>query len=145
MIQKLSLEVLSSQFCFQNRCFQNSHGKIPLVGMECVSRFLGLFCFVFSPASAFVFYGTDEYWNSLTEDKPFSLSAYKGCLSLFAIRNWERTILVTARLANLEVSIKFRTLISLEGSIFLHSFRIGMFLLMTIIISILIRLRIKPL
>lgn len=139
MIKKLSLEVLGSQFSFQKRRFQNGHGKMPLIGMECISL---------PPpphTSACVFFGTDEYWNRLTEDEPFSISPYKGCLSLLAIRNWERTILVTASPGNLEMSTKFKTLTSVEGLIFLHSFRIGVFVLMTIIISILIRLGKKTL
>lgn len=74
--------------------------------MECFSFYY--FFFSCSPTSAFAFFGPDEYWNSLIEDESFWISAYKGCLSLIAMRNWERTILVTARLGNLAMSTKFR-------------------------------------
>ena len=105
--------------------------------MECISL-IGLSPSTLPQLPLFYFLETDEYWNSLTEDELFSISAYEGCLSLLAI-------LVTARLGNLEMPTKFRTLTSLEGLIFLHSFHIGVFVLMTIIISLLIRLGTKTL
>lgn len=85
----------------------------------------------------FLFFGTGEYWKSLTEEETFSISAYKDCLSF-------RAVLVTARLGNPEMPTKFRILMSLEGLILLHSFCIGVFVLMTIIISILTRLGNPP-
>lgn len=98
--------------------------------------------YLFFSTSAFVFLWDKWNGNNLTEDELFLISVYKGCLHL-ATGSWEGTFLVTGKQGNLKKSSRFRTLSSFGELIFLQFFCTYIVVLMTIIISILIRLEKK--